>query len=237
MSKELDAQAIALEFQKRSPWVTKFVIQGHEYGGQYDPLNDRRIDFFFRSFPQTQAVLELAALEGGHSFVLAPRVRKVVALEGRRRNLAKARFVQECLGVKNVEFIKANLERVRLADYGQFDAVLCIGILYHLPRPWKLLDQIAQVSRNVLIWTHYVTEEKATESVHGLSGCMISEGGYLNIFTPTSPLSGLSRWSFWPSRPSLIEMIRRSGFATVKVLEDEPNHQDGPAMSVAAIAP
>ena len=221
---------IAHEFERLKPWVTKFVIEGSEYGGQFDATNDDRILQFFRYFPTATTILEMGALEGGHSFALAnrPGVRQVVAAEGRRSNIEKALFVQNLIRNEKVKFVEANLETFELRSLGTFDAVFCSGVLYHLPEPWALIEQCAQVSSNLFMWTHYAGENEAEEKVHGLRGKWHQEGGIKD------PLSGLSTRSFWPTMGSLIDMLTASGYRTVHIIGNQLDHVNGRAVTLAA---
>jgi len=148
---------VAAEFARRKPWVTKFHVESAAYGGWYDAAADPRLAVFRREFGGARRVLELGSLEGGHSLAIAawPDVETVVAVEGRRANLEKARFVQDVMGRRNVTFTQANLETADLAALGRFDVVLCMGLLYHLPAPWTLLERIGRASDGLFLWTHY----------------------------------------------------------------------------------
>ena len=221
---------IAHEFERLKPWVTKFLIEGREYGGQFDAMNDDRISQFFQYFPTAATILEMGALEGGHSFALAnrPGVRQVVAAEGRRSNVERALFVQTLVGNEKVKFVEANLETFDLSTLGTFDAVFCSGVLYHLPEPWAFIDRCAQVSPNVFMWTHYAGEYEAEERVHGLRGKWHQEGGIKD------PLSGLSKRSFWPTLGSLIDMLTASGYRTVHIIGNQLDHVNGRAVTLAA---
>ena len=86
-----------------------------------------------------QTILELGSLEGGHTFAMAKHkeVEKILAIEGRQANIAKTNFMKQILGINNIEFLNANLESIDLAALWQFDAVYCVGLLYHLPQPWN----------------------------------------------------------------------------------------------------
>src|SRR5467141_2963600 len=130
------------QFAKLGPWIFQFRIDGAAYGGGISAVGDLRLEHFFHFVPEVATILELGSLEGAHSFILAqhPGVKRVVALEGREANLRKARFVQELLQIKNVEFAQTNLEDAELAAFGKFDAAFCSGLLYHLPEPWKLIE-------------------------------------------------------------------------------------------------
>jgi SAM-dependent methyltransferase len=216
---------VALEADRLGPWVTRFTVDGVAYGGSIDLSGDPRVADFFAAFPGVRTVLELGSLEGAHSFQLAGRVEHVLAVEGREGNVAKARFVQGLLGVDNVEFRLADLETFPLHDLGRFDAVFCSGLLYHLPEPWRLLDQLAEVAPRVLVATHYAA---AAEAEHeGVPGRWFRELGRRD------PLSGLSRRSFWMTLPALVERLERNGFAT-EVRRDDPEHVNGPLVTVTA---
>lgn len=218
------------EFEKRGPWVTKYNVNGKTYGGNYDAQNDKRIEWFFQYFPKIKTIMELGSLEGGHTVALAkhPGVEKVIGIEGRKSNIDKARFVQQVLGVDNAEFIEANIEKINLSQWGQFDAVICVGLLYHLPTPWNLIEQISQVTGNLYLWTHYATESKVSIEVNGYRGLMYEEKGMID------PLSGMSQQSFWPTLDALRAMLSRYSFGNIQIIEDDPYHQNGPCVTLAA---
>jgi SAM-dependent methyltransferase len=221
---------LAAEFAKLGPWIFQFRIEGHDYGGGISAAGDARIEQFFRFAPNPATILELGALEGAHTVMLAehPGVQRVLALEGREANLRKARFVQEQLKVKNAEFGQANLEHVRLAEFGTFDVVFCSGLLYHLPEPWKLIEQFPAVAPAVFIWTQYAAEEEAKDIGRGLRGKIHVEGG------PEEPLSGMSATSIWLTLASLRELLRASGYQKIDIIHDDPNHANGPAVTICA---
>lgn len=175
------------------------------------------------------SILDLGSLEGGQTFQLAkhPDVH-IIGVEGRQNNIEKAKFVQQLLGLKNVEFIKADLEIDKLFPLGKFDAVFCSGLLYHLSEPWKLIQEIKETSKKLFIWTHYSTENKANKIVKGFCGSWYEEGG------PNEPLSGLSPKSFWVTLPSLKDMLRQYGFTNIKIIEENPNHPNGACVTLAA---
>jgi SAM-dependent methyltransferase len=218
------------EFEKRSPWITKFHIGDEDYGGHFDAMNDSRIVQFFEVFPDVENIIELGSLEGGHSFALArnPTVKKVLAIEGRERNLEKARFVQNILGEKKVEFIQGDLEKLDFGQFGTFDAVFCSGLLYHLPRPWELISKLAGLSPNIFIWTQLSEEDKAKKMREGWRGKIYRERGFLD------PLSGLSKSSFWLSLGSLLSILSLNGYKQTKIIEHVLAHHKGAAVTLAA---
>jgi SAM-dependent methyltransferase len=221
---------LAAEFEKLKPWITKFHLAGADYGGDFDAMNDVRIEQFFEIFPNAKTVVELGSLEGGHSFALAQNagVERVLAIEGRAKNIEKAKLVQKVLGDKKVEFVEGDLEKLDFEQFGRFDAVFCSGLLYHLPRPWELLPKLARVSPNIFIWTQISEEEKAKKVRSGWRGKFYREGGFFD------PLSGLSKKSFWLSLGSLIGLLTENGYREVKIFEHNLAHPRGNAVTLAA---
>jgi len=220
---------LVAEFARRGPWITQFVIDGVATGGEYKVVNEERVQQFLRRFPNVRTILELGSLEGGHTFTLArhPGVEQILAIEGRATNIEKAKFIGSLLGISNVEFKHANLEQLRLASLGHFDAIFCCGLLYHLPEPWKLISQAPLVAPYLFVWTVYANEDEVTIEMDGLRGREYVEGGL------DEPLSGLSPKSVWLTLSSLLELLKRSGYGNVEVLEKSQN-PNGPAVTLAA---
>lgn len=195
--------------REQSSWLVRFSHNGQGYGkGKENEPADVRPASFFQHLPQARRILELGACQGGGTFQLArhPGVAEVVAIEGRDYHVEKARFIQQTLGITNVRFMCADLESFDLTSLGRFDAVYCVGFLYHLPRPWELLARLADVTDHLYINTHYARLADADFTLNGYMGIRYTEYGYAD------PLSGLSAWSFWPTLPALAQMLLDAGF-------------------------
>ena len=219
------------EFAARGPWMTRFWIDGAPYGGQHDLNRDPRFATAARTLGGLagKRVLELGALEGGHSISLAEQGATVVALEGREANYERARWIAARLGVEGIRFVLADVRTANLDVYGRFDLVLNSGLLYHLDEPWELLARLAPLAPRMFIWTHYVDDAAAIErvSVAGreLRGALRPEYGIAD------PLSGLQPASFWPTHDALIAMLRLTGWSVVAA-DTQPGHPDGPGITL-----
>ncbi len=222
-------QKVAAAFAQHAPWVTRFRIGGEDYGGTFDAPNDHRLELFWEFFPGARRILELGSLEGGHTIGLAqrPGVEQVLGIEGRAANVTRARVVQDLLQVQKIEFVQANLEQIDLTQFGHFDAIFCSGLLYHLPEPWRLLEQFPKVANGLFLWTHCAPETAGTFA-EGYRGQRCNEGG------PDEVLSGLSPDSFWPTLGSLCNMLTTFGYARLHLLHNHFSHQNGPAITLAA---
>lgn len=221
---------LATEFAKFAPWVFQFQIGGCSYGGAISAVGDVRLERFSRFAPNAASVLELGALEGAHTFLLLerPGVRRVLALEGREVNLRKARFVKKLLHAEKAEFVQMNLEEGDLTALGKFDAIFCSGLLYHLPEPWKLIEQLAVIAPKLFIWTHYAKDSEAKVLPNDMRGKIHFEGG------ADEPLSGMSSTATWLTLESLVSSLTRSGYKNVIVIHNDLTHPNGPAVTIGA---
>lgn len=215
-------------FTALGPWVTRYVVDGEPLGGEYDAQEDRRLEQFFERHAHTRRVLELGCLEGGHSIRLARQSEHVTALDARPENIERARFVADLLDVSNISFQVADLETFDLSTLGRFDVVFNVGLLYHLPQPWALLEQLAEVTDSMFLWTHVARPTWRNTRRGGYRGSLYREGGV------PDPLSGMSPSSFWPTESELIRMLHDAGFTKAEIIEREPDHPHGPAVLLDA---
>jgi SAM-dependent methyltransferase len=202
--------------------VTRFRIGGRSYGGWRDFTDDDRVRDCAERFGPCR-VLELGCLEGGHTVELARRGFEVVGIEGRKENVRRARWISR-LFKTDASVAFADLETTPLSTFGRFDLIFCSGLLYHLPRPWELIEQFPAVAPALFLSTHYAEEEETT--VNGVGGRWYKELGH------SDPLSGLSPRSFWPTRDALVALLEANGY-DVEIVRDCA-HTNGRLISLAA---
>jgi len=166
-------------------------------------------------------VLDLACLEGMYALELARRGAEVLGIEGREANLEKARFAARALGLE-VDFHRGDVRDLDRAEHGEFDVVLCLGILYHLDHPdvFELVERIASVCRRALVVdTHVALADEDAQTWAGRT----YHGHSLFEHDPSSTeeerlqalWSSLENPSAWaPTRPSLLSLLARSGFTS-----------------------
>lgn len=161
-------------------------------------------------------VLDLGCLEGQFAIELALQGAEAVGLEIREANVAKAKFVKAALGLKSVEFHKDDARN--LEQYGQFDAIVCSGLLYHLTAAdaLNLIEAMHRMARLVIIDTHIAL--RAETCWQGYSGKVYREHGP----SDSAEKKESRRWasadnevSFWFTRPSLINALTKVGFTSV----------------------
>jgi SAM-dependent methyltransferase len=168
-------------------------------------------------------VLDLACLEGLYAVELARRGAQVVAIEGREANLAKVRFVKDALGLENLTLYQDDVRNLCPETYGEFDVVLCLGILYHLDVPdvFRFVESIGRVTRRLAVFDTYVSV--ACDETHEHSGRRYGGRSYEEHAPDDSPETRMRRlWSsldnprsFWPTRASLYNLLTACGFTTL----------------------
>jgi len=175
---------------------------------------------FFGSDLSGLRVLDLGAGEGGLSLEFAAQGARVVCVDGRRMNIAKAEFAASALGL-DIEF---RCQDVRaLSPHERYDLVLCFGLLYHLDAASavRLVEAIGAVTQRLLILdTHFSPAPNETVDVDGrpYRGHLVPEHSPETTAEQKATLAWASldnNSSFWLSKPSLLNLMGRAGFNTV----------------------
>ena len=171
----------------------------------------------------TLRVLDLACLEGLYGIELARRGAEVVGIEGREANVAKARFAQEALALRNITFVQDDVRNLSVEKYGRFDVVLCLGILYHLDAPdvFQFVERVSEVCKRLaIIDTHVgINSNKSYNyqghEYHGWSYTEHTPGSTKETRLKSLRASLDNEKSFWLTRPSLFNLLSRTGFTSV----------------------
>lgn len=219
-----------------APWITELHVGGRRLGGSYNAAADDRLALFvqrLRSDPTLPAhprLLECGCLEGGHTVHLARAFpdASIVACEIREENLARARLHAELTGTSQVEFVQADLDQPGPVFERTFDAVFCVGLLYHLSDPAGFIRRCAAATPRLWIWTVICAESEATTTETGTRGRLYAE--------PTAHvLSGVRENSMFPTLGSLCDMLWDSGYTRVELFRREmTKNGNGPAVLLYA---
>jgi len=97
------------------------------------------------------ALADVAASSGFFSFEARKRGARVVAFDVRHRDNSGFGLAQYINGLTDIEHHHVNVLELRPADYGRFDVVLAMGLLYHTPDPYRALANCAAMSSDRLI--------------------------------------------------------------------------------------
>lgn len=93
----------------------------------------------------TWSVADLGCGTGNASELLAPYVRKVIAVDQSEAMLGAAR--KRMTGHSNVEFVAGSLDKLPLPDRS-VDAAVCVLVLHHLDRPGAALSEMHRILRS-----------------------------------------------------------------------------------------
>lgn len=172
---------------------------------------------------QTLRILDLACLEGVFGIEFARHGASVVGIEAREASLRKANFASQTLGLSNIKFVQDDVRNLSRDKYGEFDVVLCLGILYHLETPdaFDLIHRVSSVCRDLaIVHTHFSTGAKVhvefqgrkyagrrfLEHLPGASEQQKRQAVWGSLDNPQS---------FWMTRASLFNVLQDAGFTSV----------------------
>lgn len=168
-------------------------------------------------------VADLACLEFQYGIEFALHGAAVIGLELREANLEKAAYSARALGLTKTTLFQDDVMNFTRESYGEFDVIICSGILYHLPgpEPLKLLRQMAEACRGILLLDTFVSM-RPTLSVD-LQGRVFHGSSYREHDEESTQSERLrDLWasvdnteSQWYSEPSLVDAAQLAGFTTM----------------------
>lgn len=175
-------------------------------------------------------VLDLGSLEGLYAIELARHGANVVAIEVREANIEKIRFAKEALALDNLEVFADDVRNLDRKKYGQFDIVLCLGLLYHLDIPdlFDFVKRIAEVSSRAAIFdTHVSLLDEISQSYEGQDYWGVSFLEHREDETEEERNGKLwasadNPQSFWLTRASLENLLAHVGYTSVYECHNPP---------------
>jgi SAM-dependent methyltransferase len=184
----------------------------------------RAIDVTFHGDLSGKRIVDLGCLEGGYTVEFARMGFEALGIEVRKNNFAACEHVKAHVDLPNLRFARDNVWNVQ--KYGEFDAVFCCGILYHLDRPIEFLKIISPLCRKLLILNTHIAKERPNQNFP-LGETVEHEGAsgrWLHEFDPAWPDLDQEeiRWSswgnpqsFWPRQEYILGTLRQCGFAMI----------------------
>ncbi len=179
-------------------------------------------------------VLDLACLEGITAIEFAKRGATAVGVEIRDHHLDKARGVASILGLSNASFRTDDVRNVTREKYGEFDIIVCSGILYHLNEPdvFHFVRNIAQCCSRIVIIDTAIARRGAQkvmfegEPYFGKYAIEHNPGDSDDIKKERTWASIDNEKSFYLTRASLINLMASSGLNSVSELKMPFKYKD-----------
>ncbi len=168
-------------------------------------------------------VLDLGCLDGMFSIEFALHGADTIGVEIREANIKKAIFCKEVLDLQNLDFRQDDVRNLSVESYGRFDVIICSGILHHLPGVDAInlvKTMYEMVNRLIVIDNHVALEPKERILHEGVDywGSIFRE----HSEKATAEEKAKSLWasadnptSFWFTRPSLINLLSKTGFSSI----------------------
>lgn len=153
----------------------------------------------------------LCAIDAGCDYVLG--------IEGRQMHVDQANFVFD---VKEVEkdkydFVVGDIFKMDLRQFGTFDIVLCLGLMYHVSKHVELLEKISEVNDDVLI---------IDTALPRVPGSFLELRGQ----NPDSYMSAVdSSLAMAPTKQAVRDLAEEFGYSVVTLEPDFRNKRGRPA--------
>ncbi len=167
-----------------------------------------------------KSLLDVGCNAGFYSFE-AKRLgaTRVLGVDAQRQHVRQGLFVRKVLGL-DVEFRRLNVYELNPRTVGQFDVTLALGLLYHLKHPILALENLYQVTKELLvIETAIMPPAQTPESfAYSLGAAQMVLHPLAYIENPADAKEQVFNW-FMPSVEALRVMLLHTGFAEVEFVE------------------
>ncbi|MCE9616379.1 MAG: DUF1698 domain-containing protein [Lentisphaerae bacterium] len=160
-------------------------------------------------------VLDIGAAEGFYAFECERRGARVTSVDRGSAEDSGLGLVRRLLGSR-VEHVACSIYNLDPKVVGQFDLVLCLGVIYHLRYPLLALDVLHGLCKGSMIlesqvcdrW--FIKEDQSTTALDSMSPELVKAP--LAQFYPGDELNNdITNW--WaPNQVGLIKMLETSGF-------------------------
>ena len=194
-------------------------------------------------------VLELGPLEGSHTYMLHQAgAASIDAIEANRQAFLRCLVTKEVLDLSRARFLLGDFTSWLEAVDTRYDLVVASGVLYHSSDPVRLLELIGRRAAAVYLWTHYFDDAAmpAGDSRRGsFSGAVetrecngvtlrVHERSYCKAWRNPKFCGGTQDQHFWLERDGILALLAASGFQRFEIADDQPDHVNGPSLSIFA---
>ena len=230
-------------------WSSELPFDGVT-AGESQLFNDDRIKWALAQLGGIEGwrILELGPLEGGHTSMLeAAGAAHIEAVDANKTAYLKCLVIKELLGLKVAHFTLGDFDEVLRTRQQPYDLIVACGVLYHMADPLVTLQNIARLTDNIFIWSHFFDEDamppgdprrqaitgEVTRRTSGDDTLTYHSRSYLNGQALAKFCGGSQSKSVWLERGETIAFLEGKGFDVVTAF-DHPQHQNGPSTCLLA---
>ncbi len=222
-------EEILAELQRLEPWFHRIDLGDGLYT-KTESVMGEPVDHPFGPWQTIQkllppdlsgkTVLDVGCNAGFYAFEAKRRgATRVLGVDGQRQHVRQGLFVRRVLDL-DVEFRRMNVYELGQRAVGQFDITLALGLLYHLKHPILALENLYQVTKELLIIeTAIMPPARTPESfMHPLGEQQMLLHSLAFVENPSGAKEQVFNW-FLPGVGALQALLRSTGFAEVEVVE------------------
>jgi SAM-dependent methyltransferase len=176
-----------------------------------------------------RSIADIGCLEGGYTTEFARLGMEATGIEVRESNYRNCMFVKSRTSLPNLHFLQR--DAAEIGQCGEYDGLFVCGLLYHLDKPRKFLEDAAKVCRKFIIVDTHVAPRWREPAIDyfQLSETCTNEGlrgRWFREFDPSKSTqeqrdAGM-RWSawanpdsFWLEKTALLQTLNACGFDMV----------------------
>jgi SAM-dependent methyltransferase len=222
----MDTDEIRERVASFSQWLYEFDLKGVKtpiWNEAHRNRHRQRVEYFFKPVVdlfggslEGKRVLDLGCNAGFWSLQAARAGADYVhGIDGRQMHVDQANLVFEALEIERsrYDFEFGNVLTRDFTDLGSFDLVLCLGLLYHIAKPFELFENLAKVSTDVLL---------IDTGVSSLPGSVIE---LRRESTEDVRFAIDYELVMFPTKRAVIDMVRQFGYHAVPLEPRMPNYE------------
>jgi tRNA (mo5U34)-methyltransferase len=222
-------EEILTELKRLEPWFHRIDLGGGLYtktesvmGEPVDhPLGPwQTIQKLLPGSLSGKTLLDVGCNAGFYAFEAKRRgAQRVLGVDGQRQHIRQGLFVRKVLGL-DVEFRRLNVYELNAQTVGQFDITLALGLLYHLKHPILALENLYQVTKDLLVIETAIMPPKRTPKSfsHPLGEKQMLLHMLALVENPIGAKEQVFNW-FLPGVEALQALLRTTGFDEVQLVE------------------
>jgi tRNA (mo5U34)-methyltransferase len=173
--------------------------------------------------PAGLSAMDLACHEGWFAQqVAALGFAEVLGVDARADHIADAQLIAAACGAGSLRFEQSDVHALDVASRGQFDLVLCLGLIYHLENPVGALRQARALTRGLCLIETQVAPGLGGHIDYGHHTFVKPVMGSFAIVDETDethgPETSTTGICLVPSLDALLWILRKVGFSRVEVL-------------------